>query len=195
MALDAEAEGGGLAGPVGDDARVEVRVLALEVAGLEPGEGHADLEVQLLARLDGEGLGLVGGAEGGHGLEDVGGVDGAELGAEDALRPARGAELGAGEGLGHGAGDDFEADVLALPVAVEPEDEVVHALGLRLQKVDDSFFFGDPLHGRGEEGSGINLIPVLKRRRKVGTEDMTNDRGHLYVGWNTSEGSTECVHW
>lgn len=48
MALNAKAKHGRLAGPVRNQGRVEVPVLAPEVASLKAREGNANFQVQLL---------------------------------------------------------------------------------------------------------------------------------------------------
>jgi len=86
---------------------IQVSRIYLEEASLEPGEGAANPEVQLLARVHRLGLVLVRLAQAVHGGHDVLVRDGGELGAEDGglvLPP-----YGAGHGLQH-----LEADVLAL---------------------------------------------------------------------------------
>lgn len=57
--LHDEAERWGLAGAIGEHLGVEAAELVPEVLGLEAGEGHADLEVQLLPRRHGQRLALV----------------------------------------------------------------------------------------------------------------------------------------
>ena len=99
VAIDTEAEGRRLTRPVGDTTAVEVSVFALgesletsdereeerylEEAGLKPGKGTTDAQVEFLSRLDGQRLILVGIAEIGERLANVFVRDRTELRAEN----------------------------------------------------------------------------------------------------------------
>lgn len=90
-------------------------------------ERGARLQVELLARVHGEGLVLVRFPEAGHRGMNLRGADGAE-----ACPPDMAARAGGGE-RGCAALEDLEADVLALAVAVQPQHDVLAGPGALMQ--------------------------------------------------------------
>ena len=79
---------------------------------------------------------------------------------------------------------DLEANVLALFVTIQPEDQVVHVLGLAGQK-RGHLEFGRRLlllRGAGEQLGRIRAVPVVVLGREVERVDVTTDGGHLELG-------------
>jgi len=133
LAFPAEVQSGHLARALGDQLGLHVPVLLLPLVGLEAGECTADLEVQLLAHLHRVTHVLVGFLQVCETLQQVVLSQTAKLAAPDCL--------GVPEVFGveaHSVFDavhDFEANVLALRVAVEHQHQGVHALGTGVQMV------------------------------------------------------------
>ena len=98
--------------------------LALEIPGLESREADADFEIQLLPGINGHGLVLVGKGQGRHCRPNRSLRDGRELGSQDWKLNS----LGSHPRLA--VLYDLEADVLAFPVAVQPQQKEVSAFGL-----------------------------------------------------------------
>ena len=87
----------------------------------------------------------------------------------------------------------LEANILALLVAVEPQDEVVYALALALQKVDDALLLRYSLHGRSEEGRGVCLVPALVRAGKISAEYVADHGSDLHQRRLTACGVTKAM--
>eukprot|EP00754_Rhynchopus_humris_P006538 Rhum_TRINITY_DN13129_c0_g2::Rhum_TRINITY_DN13129_c0_g2_i1::g.56974::m.56974 len=166
VTLHDEAERRRLARTVADDARVEVAVAPLEVLRLVAREGDAHLQVKLLPCVDGVALVLVRLDQVVHRVDDLRLRDGGELRPPDAV-PVVHALLDAVQHL--------EADVLALPVAVEPEHDVRAPLGLVLEVCHDACAVRGLLllHLRVEEEAFLRRrLPVLVRRVEVHAEHV-----------------------
>ena len=185
--LHGEPQRRGLARPVRQHARVQRGVLPLEVRRLEPRERDADLEVELLPGVHRQGFASVRRAQTRHGVLDAPLGHRAELGAVDArARPRHGARARV---------HHLEAYVLALAVAVEPEDEVRAPAGLALEVLHDPRPGArlELRHRRGEQGAGVH-VPALEPGREVDRQDVAEDRGDAEVARGAAEAARELVH-
>lgn len=125
MPIDAETERRRLARPVRYQSGVEVAVLSLEELGLEARKGTPDSQVELLSRINRLGLVFVRLAQRVHCRPNVLVGDGGKLCAVDLLLTSGRSPHDRQYGI-----HDLKANVLALFVAVEPEDEELCVLGL-----------------------------------------------------------------
>mmetsp|Transcript_46608 Transcript_46608/g.141182 ORF Transcript_46608/g.141182 Transcript_46608/m.141182 type:complete len:213 (-) Transcript_46608:242-880(-) len=187
MTLDAEAEGRCLARPVRQYRRIQIAVPTLEVPGLEPREGDADLEIQLLPRVDRQGLAPVRLSQGAVGLLYVRGVDRAEVRAVHAVVVRRSppaadppAAVSARHEM-HAAIQHLEVNVLPLPIAIHPQYDKVHPPRLVLQMLHHAPLARLLLHGRPEQFGGIDAVPRLILLGKIDAEHVPRDARHPVI--------------
>jgi len=180
----------GLARPVRHHARVQTTEFVPKVVRLEPRERDADLEVQLLPRVDGARLIDVGEAQVSHRRLDGGLGDRAELGAAHGRSQSR---LGAHHG--HARVHHLEAYVLAFAVAVQPQDELRGAARFALEVLHHPRAPGCLLldHGRVEQRGGVH-VPALEPRGEVDGEDVPGHRGDPEVAQHAVVSPRELVH-
>lgn len=129
VTLDDEAEGGELAGTVGDDALRLGKTVA-QKHGLEACVSAADAEIDLLTRVGGLGHVFIGRGESADGVPDVLWDQSGEVGAVDAD-----AAIHLGDDV-----DDLKGDVFSLPIAIEPQTQRLAIPRLLL----DLFFASSP---------------------------------------------------
>mmetsp|Transcript_8842 Transcript_8842/g.25486 ORF Transcript_8842/g.25486 Transcript_8842/m.25486 type:complete len:254 (-) Transcript_8842:258-1019(-) len=166
--LHNEAQGGELTRPIADDVCVEAVELALDAHRQETGERRTDAQVDLLSCVDGIGHILVRIDEVAHRTVDVGVRDGRELRAPDG-QP----RIGIGADLDH-----LKTDVLPLPVAVEPQDEVRAPPRLHLQVPGDArVVLGHTLlYRRIVQSARVDALPVSILLGEVDLHHVTSDR-------------------
>lgn len=96
--------------------------------------------------------------------------------------------------IGGGADvDDFVSDVLALAIAVEPEDEPLAAASLVLEgALDVELVVGDGLAERGvEELGGVAGMPLAEAVVEVDLHEVAGDGGDKHVDGDAIDGVRE----
>eukprot|EP00160_Parvularia_atlantis_P006980 Unigene16143_Nuclearia_a/m.47953 Unigene16143_Nuclearia_a/g.47953 ORF Unigene16143_Nuclearia_a/g.47953 Unigene16143_Nuclearia_a/m.47953 type:complete len:402 (-) Unigene16143_Nuclearia_a:33-1238(-) len=171
--LDDEAQRRELARPVAERALDERVEPGLQQHRLEAREGRADAQVELGACVDRVRQAPVGRGERGEGATDLGGANGREVGAAHAqMAVAARARL-----------DDLKADVLALAVAVGPQQQLVAPTRLALEVARDQVHLvaHEHLDRRRKQLKRRAVGPAPEARAKVAVEQMPQHRRHRHL--------------
>eukprot|EP00964_Phaeocystis_antarctica_P046751 scaffold27031_cov63-Phaeocystis_antarctica.AAC.6 len=165
-----------------------------EEAGHEAREGDAKLEVDELPSVDGARLVEVGMCERAERNVEVGRCEAAEASSED-VAIIRAGQLGRVQVDGRRV-DDFEANVLALAVAVEPQHERITAgrLGAKVLRHARAWVLKVD-RGCIKELDRLHLALVVELATKVQAPHVPNRASAPHLSGRTHEVAFVLKHW